>query len=61
MLLLISEMLAGDSSNQATCMVQQDQPEKADADANIISVEGGKISNFGDQVISFTLTKSDQF
>jgi len=42
MLLLISEMLAGDSSNKATYMAQEDQREKVDA---TISAKAGKISN----------------
>jgi hypothetical protein len=45
MLLLISEMFEGDSSNKATSMVQGDQLEKVDLDVNNISVETGKISN----------------
>jgi hypothetical protein len=45
MLLLISEMFEGDSSNKGTSMVQEDQLEKVDFDVNNISAETGKISN----------------
>lgn len=44
MFLLISEMLAGDSSNQATYMVQEGQLQKSDAEVNIISEEAGQQS-----------------
>ena len=66
MLLLISEMLVGESFNQATYMVQEDQVQEDQpwkADVSIVSTEAGKVSSFGGQTASFAfaLFKSDQF
>lgn len=55
MLLLIFEIIIGESSSRAPYKLQKDQPWKAEV--NAISTEAGKVSDFGGQTASFALSK----